>query len=517
MNTKELIDRIFKEPGVKFELTEFENLGKPIHEIISIYPKSATVGKDAGKTRFYLKSFIPFSSGNGEVQVYVEGGKSAPEEIVRQLWVYKLMQQYGYKADEIDLEKGIQFGTEIGTKAADIFYILAREYADRGIPFYRSSNVGAILPKEDGLAFITPAKHKAEYKTALEAGDLMMVKTGRSGASVVLAPHCNVSQDVIAVKVCSERVNPYFLALYLNTSFGSSEMNRWFQGQVQPHLSLDDARRILVTLAPDEAQLEIEALVKASAQSRFESTAAYGQAIVLLEVELGLDKLTFQKPVYTAQFSNLETSHRSDAQYYQPRFKQLIDHVLSFPSARVRDIRTLNRRGLQPIYAGDGQVDVVNSQHLGAKHIDYEGLEKTGTAAFAAALEAHIQQDDLLIYTTGAYIGRTNVYLSGAPAMASNHVNILRLKPGIDAAYMALVFQSIVGQFQTQQHSRGSAQAELYPSDIDRFVVPLLNIDKQKAIGDLVRESLVKQQESRKLLEQAKTRVEQLIEEAIHP
>ena len=36
MNTKELIDRIFKEPGVKFELTEFENLGKSIHDII--YP-----------------------------------------------------------------------------------------------------------------------------------------------------------------------------------------------------------------------------------------------------------------------------------------------------------------------------------------------------------------------------------------------------------------------------------------------------------------------------------------------
>ena len=119
MKTKELIDRIFKEPGVKFELSEFENLGKPIHEIISIYPKAATA-KDAGKIKFYLKSFIPFSSGNEEVQVYAEGGKSAPEEIVRQLWVYKLMHQYGYKADEIDLEKSVQFGTEIGTKAADI-------------------------------------------------------------------------------------------------------------------------------------------------------------------------------------------------------------------------------------------------------------------------------------------------------------------------------------------------------------------------------------------------------------
>jgi type I restriction enzyme M protein len=120
MNTKEVIDRIFKEPGIKFELTEFENLGKPIHEILSIYPKAATSGKDAGKTKYYLKSFIPFSTGNEEVQVYSEGGKSAPEEIVRQLWVYRLIQQYGYKADEIDLEKSVQFGTEVGTKAADI-------------------------------------------------------------------------------------------------------------------------------------------------------------------------------------------------------------------------------------------------------------------------------------------------------------------------------------------------------------------------------------------------------------
>jgi len=118
--TRELIDRIFKEPGVKYELTEFETLGKPIHEILSICPKTVETGRDAGKTKYYLKSFVPFSSGKEEVQVHVEGGKSAPEEIVRQLWVYKLIHQYGYQLDEIDLEKSVQFGTEVGTKAADI-------------------------------------------------------------------------------------------------------------------------------------------------------------------------------------------------------------------------------------------------------------------------------------------------------------------------------------------------------------------------------------------------------------
>jgi len=60
VTSKEIIDRIFKEPGIKFELTEFQNLGKPVHEILAIYPKTATTGKDAGKTKYYLKSFIPF-------------------------------------------------------------------------------------------------------------------------------------------------------------------------------------------------------------------------------------------------------------------------------------------------------------------------------------------------------------------------------------------------------------------------------------------------------------------------
>lgn len=60
MNTKELIDRIFKEPGVKFELTEFENLGKPIHDIITIYPKAAATGKDPTiDSRYFAKFPVP--------------------------------------------------------------------------------------------------------------------------------------------------------------------------------------------------------------------------------------------------------------------------------------------------------------------------------------------------------------------------------------------------------------------------------------------------------------------------
>ena len=119
MNTKEIIDKIFKDTSVKYQLSEFDNLDKPFEEILNIYAKEGT-GKQTGKKIYYLKTLAPLHSGKEEIQVYIEGGKSAPEEIVRQLWVYKLIHVYGYKKEQIELEIPVQFGTEVNTKFADI-------------------------------------------------------------------------------------------------------------------------------------------------------------------------------------------------------------------------------------------------------------------------------------------------------------------------------------------------------------------------------------------------------------
>ena len=43
-----------------------------------------------------------------------------PEELVRQLYVYRLMNTYGYPAARIALEKGVYFGSTVAEKRADI-------------------------------------------------------------------------------------------------------------------------------------------------------------------------------------------------------------------------------------------------------------------------------------------------------------------------------------------------------------------------------------------------------------
>ena len=111
MMAREILDKIFKDPKTTYELTEFDNLGKPISDIVNIYPKTSESGRDGGKTKYFMKSFVKFSSGKEEVQVFDENGKSNPEEIVRQLWVYKLLNTYQYKEDEIELEKNVHVYT----------------------------------------------------------------------------------------------------------------------------------------------------------------------------------------------------------------------------------------------------------------------------------------------------------------------------------------------------------------------------------------------------------------------
>jgi hypothetical protein len=71
MKTKEILEKIFKAPSTQYELTEFENLGKPIHEIINIYPKVITSGRESGKTRYFLneklciaEAFVRFAQKN---------------------------------------------------------------------------------------------------------------------------------------------------------------------------------------------------------------------------------------------------------------------------------------------------------------------------------------------------------------------------------------------------------------------------------------------------------------------
>jgi type I restriction enzyme M protein len=101
MENTEIMNRIFKDPIN--DLALFSNF-----EALDFYLDD--------KGRVLVKTL----EHNGKDKVVLTDKKSAPEEIVRQLFLHELLNVYKYPKDRVRLEVDVQFGREIGKKRADI-------------------------------------------------------------------------------------------------------------------------------------------------------------------------------------------------------------------------------------------------------------------------------------------------------------------------------------------------------------------------------------------------------------
>ncbi len=101
ISSKEILSKIFKNP--EDDLALFRNL-----DVLEFYTDE--------KDRVYVKTL----EYNGKDKIVLTDKKTAPEEIVRQLFLHELLHEYKYPKDRIKLEVDVQFGREVGKKRADI-------------------------------------------------------------------------------------------------------------------------------------------------------------------------------------------------------------------------------------------------------------------------------------------------------------------------------------------------------------------------------------------------------------
>lgn len=111
MSTREILDKIFKKTDQQYGLDEFSAIHP--EDVLEIFEKE--------KGKFYLKCL----KRNKDLLVWNEEKQAGePEEIVRQLWMHKLINEYNYPIGRIEVEVNVDFGREVHEKAADIVVYL---------------------------------------------------------------------------------------------------------------------------------------------------------------------------------------------------------------------------------------------------------------------------------------------------------------------------------------------------------------------------------------------------------
>ena len=400
-------------------------------------------------------------------------------------------------------------------------------YSDdrNNIPFLRVNEiVDGLVVISDKTVFLPEEVLRANSKTIALAypGDIIIAKGGNTLAKVGLVTDefsvYATCRDVIILRTGEMTdLNKFYLWAYLHGSFGQKLMWRSASQTGQPHLTLNSIGDINVPEYSMALQEAIEELYNRSVYLKQASQQNYDKAADMFETALGI----MQIPDTAVSVKNFSDSFvktgRLDSEYYQPRFDVLFDALENFPHKQLG--------------GNDGIVDIKKSIEPGSKAYKEEGIpfvrvsdiskyEITPPEIFLSHdivedVEALFPKKDTILFSKDGSVGIAyklerdeDIVTSGALL----HLTV-RNTSEILPDYLTLVLNSTAVQMQAERDSNGAVIQHWKPSEIENVIVPVLDIDKQKELSEMVQKSFALRHQSKQLLEYAKQAVEMAIEQ----
>ncbi len=187
----------------------------------------------------------------------------------------------------------------------------------------------------------------------------------------------------------------------------------------------------------------------------------------------------------SAQSYNVRFSPR----FLNPLNDPLEEQLRRLPTTLLRDtcIVPLHRGEQPPKPADEDEQETalaIGVTELKNGYIDFEVARHIPFAFYnRCKREAGIRHEDLLIASTGATIGKVDIYDRDAPAIANNHTTIVRLDTSrFNPVFVLAFLRGPLFQYQMERDKSGSAQPEIYADELGAMRLPALPKHKQDEI-----------------------------------
>ncbi|MGW0858389.1 restriction endonuclease subunit S [Streptomyces sp. NPDC002690] len=135
----------------------------------------------------------------------------------------------------------------------------AKWYVDSGgIPALRGTNVKPGVVDAKDLVRISPDGDAVHSKSRLNAGDVVVVRTGQAGAAAVVPPEFDGSNciDLIIVRP-GLKIDPEYLEYVLNSGYSRAQVAEYSVGSIQAHFNVGAMKQIPIPSIPWREQKEV--------------------------------------------------------------------------------------------------------------------------------------------------------------------------------------------------------------------------------------------------------------------
>lgn len=133
-------------------------------------------------------------------------------------------------------------------------------YTLDGVPLIRINNIQPNDLRLDDCRFIADTVHENDLRRSqLVRGDILMTITGRVGTTAVydLDTPANINQHLVRLRLKQNSVDRFYLAAFLNSSFGLGLSNRSVTGATRIALDYDSIRALPIPVPRPATQTAI--------------------------------------------------------------------------------------------------------------------------------------------------------------------------------------------------------------------------------------------------------------------
>lgn len=397
------------------------------------------------------------------------------------------------------------------------------QWKDSGIPFITAEDVKEGFINLENPRFIDEKVDEILEKSRVHENEVLLAMSGKVGDAAVavsIPSRLNSNQDVVKIKL-KKNYSPYFLAIFLNSKFGRKQVLRLPVGSVQQHIFLWQTKSLLIPKFSKEFILKIEQRYKSGLNELQNSKIFYQQAEKLLLKELGLADFKPREDLsFIANLSEVEKSNRVDSDFFQPKYEEMLHKIMKSRQSNTLIDNFDILRGKNFAYAEDGEVGVIKTKQLGKQFISFEVEDKAKSEIIEKENLTLIKNSDVIFASMGVgSLGKTNIFYEfeneRGKFTIDSTLRIFRYKENgsILPEVLSIYLSSWIGQELIYKYVVGSSGIiSIYENYLESFPSPILEKAKQKEIAELVRKSHEARKKSKELLEEAKRKVEEMIE-----
>ncbi|HED6613174.1 TPA: restriction endonuclease subunit S [Campylobacter jejuni] len=332
--------------------------------------------------------------------------------------------------------------------------------------------------------------------------------------------------NVIVVKN-KTYLNPYFLAIFLQSYYGQIQIIRYYSGTSgQIEIYPRDFNYFKIPIFPMEFQLEIQNLVKDSHKVLEESKELYKKAEETLYLELGLDpKNPLQSlldsktnnptnspniSIHTLKESFLKTG-RLDSEYYQSKYEDIEKFIKSYPNGYDSFSSIINNKDTNFTPKNNENYSYIELANIGNNGNISEPISDLGKNLPTRARRIVSKGDVIISSIEGSLSSCALITQEFDKHLVSTGFFVLNSKL-LNGETLLVMFKSQIFQEYLKKFPSGTILCAINKEELSKILIPKIDSTTQEKIAKYIQESFNLRKKSKQLLDNAKIKVEEQIQ-----